>query len=82
MVCCELAANCGCGGNRVDLPCVGFGSVRWRDGTFSLWMWLAGMEIRLACVQDLCVPAPPRRLKKKRGASSEVTTPIISMCGQ
>ena len=28
MVCGELDANCGCGGNRVDLPCVGFGSVR------------------------------------------------------
>lgn len=32
MVCGELAANCGCGGNRVDIPCVGFGSVRWRYG--------------------------------------------------
>lgn len=32
MVCGELAANCGCGGNRVDIPCAGFGSVRWRDG--------------------------------------------------
>ena len=78
----ELDANCGCGGNRVDIPCAGFGSVRWRYGTFSRWIWRAGMEIRLACVQDLCVPAPPRRLKKKCGASSEVATPIISMCGQ
>lgn len=34
MVCGELAANGGCGGNRVDIPCAGFGSVRWRDGTF------------------------------------------------
>ena len=24
----ELDANCGCGGNRVDIPCFGFGSVR------------------------------------------------------
>lgn len=32
MVCGELAANCGCGGNRVNIPCDGFGSVRWRDG--------------------------------------------------
>ena len=32
MVCGELAANGGCGGNRVDIPCAGFGSVRWRDG--------------------------------------------------
>ena len=32
MVCGELAANCGCGGNRVDIPCAGFGSVRWRYG--------------------------------------------------
>ena len=45
MVCGEFAANCGCGGNRMDLPCAGFGSVRWRDGTFSRWMWQAGMEM-------------------------------------